>query len=397
METDNTTTQAPEQTPVTPELVRPLEGRVLAGVAQGLANRFDLPVWVSRAFFIVCAFFGGLGVALYGAGWLLIRSEDESESNAETFFKGTNNSRSWIGVGLIFLAALILLDNLTFLSGGVIWATGLLVAGVLLYTGHIPMGSRNGNESKEGVQPMTTTKTPPKLPGDASADDSPVGGSQPPTTPPTPTPPLLPPSAAKPKERSILGRLTIGFMPLGMGVLAVLDNISAIAIDAEPRHYLALAVTTLGVGLLVGAVVGRARWLILVAVIALPTLLFSPVFEFDWNSEEFDRNITPIAFVALEPMYSIDVGNLVIDLRDLPWDGQTVDLNVHVDAGNLEIYVPDGVAIVGEASVDIGRVAAPGRESAGLGNPRLVFDYAGELGLVNIDATVDIGNIEIRR
>ena len=397
METDNTTTQAPEQPTATPELVRPVEGRVLAGVAEGLAKRFDLPVWVPRAFFIVSAFFGGLGVALYAAGWVLIRSEDETESRAEAFFKGTNSSRSWIGVGLIFLAALILLDNLTFLSGGVIWATGLLVAGVLLYTGHIPMGSRSGDQTKEGVQPMTTTKTPPKLPGGTSTDDSPVGGSQPPATPPTPTPPLLPPSAAKPKERSILGRLTIGFMLLGMGVLAVLDNISAIAIDAEPRHYLALAVTTLGIGLLVGAVVGRARWLILVAVIALPTLLFSPVFEFDWNTAEFDLNVNPIGFVDLEPEYSIDVGNLVIDLRDLPWDGESVLLTVHVDAGNLEIYVPNGVAIEGDASVDIGRVAAFGRETAGLGNPHLSLDQPGDLGSVSIDATVDIGNIEIRR
>ena len=96
METDNTTTQAPEQPTATPELVRPVEGRVLAGVAEGLAKRFDLPVWVPRAFFIVSAFFGGLGVALYAAGWVLIRSEDETESRAEAFFKGTNSSRSWI-------------------------------------------------------------------------------------------------------------------------------------------------------------------------------------------------------------------------------------------------------------------------------------------------------------
>ena len=38
-------------------------------------------------------------------------------------------------------------------------------------------------------------------------------------------------------------------------------------------------VTIIGVGLIVGAFAGRARWLILVAVVLIPTLLFSPVFE----------------------------------------------------------------------------------------------------------------------
>jgi hypothetical protein len=50
---------------------------------------------------------------------------------------------------------------------------------------------------------------------------------------------------------------------------------------------------------------------------------------------------------------------------------------------------------VGEASVDVGRVAGLGRESAGLGNPRLDFDERGALGTVELDAMVDVGNIDI--
>ena len=33
-------------------------------------------------------------------------------------------------------------------------------------------------------------------------------------------------------------------------------------------------------------------------------------------------------------------GNLVIDLTDLPRDGETVDLEARVDAGNIEIWLP---------------------------------------------------------
>jgi phage shock protein PspC (stress-responsive transcriptional regulator) len=369
----------------------------LGGVAQGLANRYDIPVWLSRAFFIVTAFFGGFGVALYAGGWALIRSEDEESSPAEEFFSGASTSKSWIGVGLIFLAALLLLDNLTFLDGGVIWAIALLVVGVLLYSGHINLDGarRKRTEPKEGVQSMTTSDTSSALvETDTPSGDSPSGGGVPPT--PTPTPPILPPAAAKPKERSILGRLTIGLMLVGMGVLAILDNIPDIAIEPEPRHYLALAVTILGLGLLVGAIVGRARWLILVAVVLIPTLLFSPVFEWDWNSESFDLRTSPDTFLELEDEYVIEVGSMVVDLTDLPWDGQTVELTMSVDVGDLNIRVPQDVNLVGEASVDIGRVGMPGRESAGF-DPSLDFNETdGDLGTLIFEAHVDLGNIDIR-
>ncbi len=391
-----TTAEPPEQTVSPSELVRPREGRVLAGVSQGLADRYELPVWVPRAFFVVSAFFGGLGVALYLAGWALIRSEDETEPPADRFFSEASSPRSWIGIALIFIAALILLDNLTFLDGGVVWAVALLIIGVLLYTGQIPIRLGSGDKSKEGVQQVTQTDTTAiVVETDAPAGDSPSGGGAPPT--PRLTPPILPPSASKPKERSILGRLTMGFTLLGLGILAVLDNVAAIPIDPAPRHYMALAVTIVGVGLLIGAFAGRARWLILVGAVLIPTLFLSPVFEWDWSSETFDVLVQPDTFADVEDFYSIDVGNLVIDLTQLPWDGETINITARVDAGNIEIRVPEDVGIVGEARVDVGRVGAPGRQSSGLGNPGLDFDETGTEGTLILDAQVDIGNIDINR
>ncbi len=400
MEQETTTTETGAG-PETRELLRPREGRVLAGISQGLANRFEVPAWLPRLIFVITAFFGGLGVAMYLAGWALIRAEDETESPAERFFSGASSSRAWIGVGFIFIAALILLDNFTFFSGGVVFAAGLLIVGVLLYLGQIPLGSGSGGtQSKEGVQQMTTTDTTIEEAVATETGDSPAGGSTaapPPPPPPAPTPPLLPPRAAKPKERSILGRLTVGVTLLALGVLAVLDNIEAVNIDAEPRHYLALAVTVVGLGLVVGSIWGRARWLILASVILVPTLLFSPVFEYDWNSETFDASHHPTSFEEVDSNYSIDVGNLQIDLTDLPWNGQEIQLKASVDAGNLEIWIPSDVGIIGEASTDVGRVGTRGRESAGIGNPSLRFDSEGSSGTVIIDLHVDLGNIQINR
>jgi len=242
---------------------------------------------------------------------------------------------------------------------------------------------------------MTTTTT--ESPGTAAgiADgEGPASGGVPPT--PTPTPPKLPPVAPKPKEPSLLGRMTVGFMLLGVGVLALLDVLPGVPIDAQPRHYMALAVTILGVGLLVGSLWGRARWLIIVAVVLVPTLFISPVFEWDWNTDTFDQQVRVTQFADLEEGYSIDVGNLLIDLRGLPWNGEHIELTADVDAGNLEVIVPNDVAVTGTGQVDIGRVGAPGRESAGIGSPSITFDIPGSEGSVDLDLRVDLGNIDVR-
>ena len=58
-------------------------GRMLAGVAVGLADYFDVDPTIVRIGFVALAFLGGLAVPLYLAGWLLIPDEDTDLSVAE--------------------------------------------------------------------------------------------------------------------------------------------------------------------------------------------------------------------------------------------------------------------------------------------------------------------------
>lgn len=242
---------------------------------------------------------------------------------------------------------------------------------------------------------MTATETLESQKTETQAGDSPAGGAVPPPTAPTPTPPSRPP--AKPKQTSILGRLTIGVMLLALGVLAVLDNIETLPIDAAPRHYMALAVSVVGVGLLVGSVAGRARWLILIGAIMVPTLMFSPVFEYRPDTGDFDFHSTPMSFTEIQPSYRIDIGAMVIDLTELPWNGETVEIDASIDAGNLDIYIPADVGIIGSASVDAGRVSDRGRSTGGFGDPRLDWNESGDSGTVLLDAHVSLGNISVNR
>ena len=84
-----TTSQAPPSQAAghghSPEmrLHRRRSGRMLGGVAAGLADYFDVDPTIVRIGFVALAFVGGLAVPLYLAGWLLIPDEESDMSVAE--------------------------------------------------------------------------------------------------------------------------------------------------------------------------------------------------------------------------------------------------------------------------------------------------------------------------
>ncbi|HEV3281893.1 MAG TPA: PspC domain-containing protein [Acidimicrobiales bacterium] len=59
--------------------------RMVAGVADGLAEYFDIDTTLVRVGFVALTLFGGLAVPLYLAGWLLIPEEGSDCSVAEDF------------------------------------------------------------------------------------------------------------------------------------------------------------------------------------------------------------------------------------------------------------------------------------------------------------------------
>ncbi|HEX2155016.1 MAG TPA: PspC domain-containing protein [Acidimicrobiia bacterium] len=363
--------------------MRPSAGRAIAGVAAGLANYLGVSTGLVRFGFLLAIVFGGLGIALYLAGWLLIRDEAEPTSIAQRVFDNLGSGPSWIGIGLLILGAVIVLDNFTFLSGSLIWAVVLVTVGFLLYRGDI--GPRSDTESRPapdtsaaGIvdRPVTGSEPPP----------APPSGARPvPSSPPTPPPPPPPPS--------ILGRLTIGVGLLALGALAVIDNVTPL-VDPQPRHYLALATVVLGLGLITGAFVGRARWMILLGIFLLPPLVASPAAEVEWDGR-FDRTVAPTDPTELGGRYEGAAGRYVFDLTDSDWNGESVTLDVELAAGNIVVLLPPDVGLTGTASVAIGAVEGPDGSRGGLGDISRNFDIPGDSGNLDVDLEIGAGVIEI--
>ncbi len=63
-------------------LYRPASGRMIAGVAAGIAQYLGVDVTVVRVVLAVLTVVGGAGVPVYLAGWLLIPDEGASQSIA---------------------------------------------------------------------------------------------------------------------------------------------------------------------------------------------------------------------------------------------------------------------------------------------------------------------------
>jgi phage shock protein PspC (stress-responsive transcriptional regulator) len=64
-------------------LRRPSEGRILGGVAAGLAAYFALDVVHVRIILVALSFLGGAAVPLYLAAWLLIPEEGSDTAIAD--------------------------------------------------------------------------------------------------------------------------------------------------------------------------------------------------------------------------------------------------------------------------------------------------------------------------
>jgi len=71
-------------------LRRSREGSMLAGVAAGLADYFDVDATLVRIGLVALTFLGGAGVPLYVAAWLLI-----PEAGSEVAVAGEILGHSW--------------------------------------------------------------------------------------------------------------------------------------------------------------------------------------------------------------------------------------------------------------------------------------------------------------
>ena len=109
---------------------RPRHSRVLGGVAAAIAERAGLSVGLVRLGFIIATLFGGLGVVLYAAGWVLLPSEGEPQSPAQRWADALATPGRRVGAVLIGIGGLIFLGA----AAPVTIAAALIILGYVAFT-----------------------------------------------------------------------------------------------------------------------------------------------------------------------------------------------------------------------------------------------------------------------
>jgi hypothetical protein len=240
-----------------------------------------------------------------------------------------------------------------------------------------------------------------------------------------------------PRERSYLGWMTLSAAILLAGVMGVIALFTPTGV-AMAAITAAGMLTVLGIGLLVGSVWGRARWLVIPA-IPLAFITMAAVSASNWVAVNPDWGavsqsgvsvgdrtwtVTPAQARAGNLDYRLGMGDATLDLTRLSappaGEGSKVPISVSLGLGQLQVIVPDDVEVRVHARIQAGDVVLPARTKVTSGNPSGGTGSggtgSGELSgtnldisatvapvaektnhIIELDAVIGAGQLEVRR
>jgi phage shock protein PspC (stress-responsive transcriptional regulator) len=347
------------------ELHRSQDERVLAGVAGGLGQYFDISPTFFRIGFAILTLVGGAGILLYVAAWLVIPDEGESDSIVSEALR-RHRDRPWllVGVGLVAIALVSLFAQADFWpNSGFAWTLLLLGALAIMF-----------------AQRRAPDRTPPDDAATPAATTAATRGATP---------------AARPRQPSLL-LPGLGVLLAAAGALALLD-----AVGVDVRWDVALAVGAIGTGIAVVAGVAlrrRTGGLVVVGLLLAALAVTLSAVDVRLEGPIGSRVYTPFETSDLKRDYDMSIGDLELDLSNAVLAAGDTEVDANVGIGELLVTVPDDVAVDVDASASAGEVTVFGRSESGVD-----ADLSASIHAPNsdrtllIDAHVGLGDVIVER
>ena len=391
-----------EATFTSPRLERPHEAP-LAGVCLALARTTGTDVVLWRVLFVVLTVFGGLGAALYLACYVSIPVEGQEHSLVSRLLHGpdrTVTTRQVLLLALVLVVAAAALHD----NGGAVVAAGLAGLAFLWWRRRHPSpvpGLLSPTPPAPSAAP-SGVGTSPAAEGETGAQPDPDEGQQARTAVLPPYQAAVPPYQAPawvapaPKPRSLITPLTLSVTALVVGVLLMVAAGGAVSIPTEV--VLAVALGTVGLGLVASAFFGRARGLVPVAF--LLALAMGGTFA---ARPAIDHGIGERTWTATaDGSYQLGIGHATVTLPATAPDGGHVDTRVSL--GQLTLLVPDGLHVVVRAEVTNGDIQGftDQGEAGDVDENGRTVSHTFELGprtapALVVDAHVGAGMVEVKR
>ena len=326
--------------------LRSRDDRVIAGVAGGLGAYFDVDPVILRIAFAVSVLFGGLGLVAYLALALFVPGDDGSVNPQAP----VQRSRAMA----IVAGVLILLVLFPPFGGGLFFGDG---PGALFW---IALGVAAVIAAWAAVRDRGGWR------GSGNLGRRSLG---------------------------LIGSIALGL--LGATVFLILAVGAALLTSVGEGVAIALGLAAGGV-LLVGlAIGGGGRWLILpVAAVGLG-VSGAVASDLDLGGGIGERGHTPATAAAIPTAgYELGIGELVVDLRELAWNGEVVDLPVNLGIGSLQILVPERVCVVGEATLRAGELRVVDQRSDEI-NAKVTLPESDGRPQLRLDASLDFGELRV--
>jgi phage shock protein PspC (stress-responsive transcriptional regulator) len=307
--------------------------RVIGGVAGGLGDYFNVDPLLIRIGFVGLIIFGGAGLVLYLIAWLLLPAEGQDASMAESFFRrlGLTPSRiGWIALALILLVLIfnmpiggpldgsgtVFIGPLPGLNPAALWALAIIVTGIVV---------------------IRRRETAPSLAPAAIADVA---------------PPATPTVRPVPRPRSPLGWYVLAATLIALGLLAIVSQMAHV--EVAPGQFFGAALAVIGIGLVVGAWWGRARVLILLALLLMPVAVPASFITAPLEGGVGDLRYTPASPAELRDEYRLLGGRLVLDLTKISRGTQPIHIAASVAVGELVVVLPPDASVQIDARVGAG-------------------------------------------
>jgi phage shock protein PspC (stress-responsive transcriptional regulator) len=384
-------------------LTRRKNGRLIAGVAGGLADYTGTPVawwrwtfivvavfgWlgflvltppvmhrddsVARLGFLVVLFAGGIAEWIYLALWILVPRVDRPRP--ATFSERLETRSGRIGLGLAIFAAGLVGLWLGLWGGAVAVASLLIGAGVAIF--------RRGGEVEPADEPVSWNAGPEAsavLQGE-STREMPVTAQRRPRVR---------------KERSKLGWLSLGLAFVVGGLVWLLDASGTTHLSAS--QMIAAPVVVLAIGLLVGSVYGHAKWTFLFALLLVPAMIIAGAIGMPLTGTYANRVVHPTSGSELQSSYVLTGGEIDFDLTNLPPGAKPAPVHAAIGVGQIRVMTSPCVPVDITAAVNAGSIELSGGQGHSRGgfSATGVYRTKGTNPLV-MDLRAGIGEIDVDR
>lgn len=422
---------------------RPRRGRKIAGVAAGIANRYRIDPVLVRVGLVVAAIWGGSGVLVYLLGWLFLPEQDDEVSPIESLLgKGRSSTSAAFTVllGIISVPVVGWFFSGAFTGEFSSWVSMLVLCGLLFLLhqarGHVtpivstPPPTPTPQPTMPLYPPMPTagpmpmyspmpmsqpTASMPVPPPVGPPADVPPPVDEPRTTPPAwdplgaapfawdlpePSPPPVQEEPSEPpakRRKPRVATATLGIVLVTAAGLALASNASVGWVT--PAHALGVVLAIIGLGLVAGAFLRSGRGLIALAVplsvIGMGMTAIGP----EGYQGVGDLTASPTSLAAVQNTYQRSVGNVDLDLTNLPNSGE-LDIEARTDIGNVTVIVPKYADVTLTCETDAGNIDCLGIEQNGIDRRvQLVdpgYDTANDM-KIELEVSADAGNVEVRR